>query len=129
MSLDILGVYATATAAVSAILLQFIKTILIDPYVTDGVRRDTLLRGIGYLVNFALLLAILLTHNQYQPEYLFDYLLLALGQQTVSHIGYKVLSTKTSRPKAPVVAAPAPHVSVGTSDAAIGENANANATA
>jgi len=95
MNLDVLAAYAVSTATLSAIFVQLIKQIFIDPNFPASAQRDAVLRALTYLFNFGLLMLVVVTHGAFEYQLLFEYILLAFGQTLVSHTTFKVLSSGT----------------------------------
>jgi hypothetical protein len=108
--------YAVSIAAVVAVVLQLIKTGLIDPRVSDSPQRDALLRGLSYLLNFGALIGVLALNNLLNWSQVLVYISLAFGQSVGSHVLYTQLSGGSSPQPAPaplpVVEPPANDVKV-----------------
>ena len=89
-------------AAFTAIIVQTVKILWIDAWFSDGLRRDTAIRVLNYLVNLVLVLAVVFTKGLWDPNQLLFYLMLAGGGWVGAHIGQQTLSIQSQpKPKAP----------------------------
>lgn len=91
---------AGTISAITAIAVQTIKIIWIDALMPDGIRRDTVIRVLNYVINFGLLMAVILFKGIFNPNDILFYMLLAGGQWVGSHVGQQTLSI-ASQPKEP----------------------------
>ena len=92
-NLDIVIAYGVSIAAFTAVLVQLIKQIFIDPRFPSSAQRDGVLRGLTYVLNFVALCLVLWSKGLFEVALIYEYLLIAFGQSVVSHVGYKVLSS------------------------------------
>jgi hypothetical protein len=105
MSVDMVIVYAAAIAGITTVFVQLIKDGLVDPRMADTPARTALLRGINYLINFALLALALATQGAWAWGDLLFYIGLALGQSLGANMGYKIIN-KPSAPLPPPATPP-----------------------
>lgn len=80
-----LAALAVAIATVVSIFVELIKQIFIDPRFPDSPQRTAALRGLSYVLNLGLLLAILGFAGKLNGNDVLIYLLIAFGQWGGSH--------------------------------------------
>ena len=90
--LDTLVAYAALVAGIVSIVVEIIKAVAIDPYFPDTAQRTAVLRGLNYLLNFGLLIAILAGKGLLNWGDLIVYLALAFGQSIGSHVVQQTFS-------------------------------------
>ncbi len=93
MSLEDLAIVATAVAGVTAVLVQFLKDLVIDPNIKQEPQRSSVLRAANYLLNLGLLLLYLATKHQIDWSLTFEYLVVSFGGAIATQVGYKVVNS------------------------------------
>lgn len=111
------GPYIISISAITAVLVQLIKTTLIDPHMADASARLGVIHSLTILINFGLLIAVLVTKGAFDWSNFIDYIGIALAQWGGSAVSYTVLSTGSSPQPGPL-STPA---NSGTSEPAIPE--------
>jgi hypothetical protein len=91
--LDVLVAFGVSIAGLSALIVQIFKQIFIDPKLPQNAQRDWALRGITYVLNFALLCLVLWSKGLFDVSMIYEYLLISVGQSVGSHVAFKVLSS------------------------------------
>ena len=67
LSINVLASYMVSISAVSLILVQVVKTLLINRVPLDDTARLALIQLVNYVVNFGLLMLVLAISNAYAP--------------------------------------------------------------
>lgn len=105
---DAIVAYLALITSLSALLLQGVKIVFIDPRMTDSKTRDWTLRVIGGVITFGLLTLFLVTHNSFDGKFVLDYIAYALGLQTLAHTGFQIITTVSTPKSADVPSDSAP---------------------
>jgi len=110
MSLDVLAAYMVAISAVSLVVVQVVKTSVLNRFKLDDAARLAWIQLINYFFNFGLLVLVLALKGDFDPTQLLFYLAAPLAQSAGSSTVFQFIAATHTAQGA---AAPIPPVSAG----------------
>lgn len=93
MSLDVLAAYMVAISAVSLVVVQVVKTSVLNRFKLDDAARLAWIQLINYLFNFGLLALVLALKGDFDPAQLLFYLAAPLAQSAGSSTVFQFIAT------------------------------------
>lgn len=116
MSLDVLAAYMVAISAVSLVVVQVVKTSVLNRFKLDDAARLAWIQLINYLFNFGLLALVLALKGDFDPAQLLFYLAAPLAQSAGSSTVFQFIATTHAAQNATGQQAAAPGTSGGVGD-------------
>lgn len=92
---------ALGNAGVTAVIVQTLKVLFVDPRWPAGPQRDAILRILNYIINLVLLMIVVFSAGVFSPADIPFYLLLAGGQGILAHVGFTSLKSDGRAPASP----------------------------